>query len=68
MTDFILALALICPAANEVAVQEVLLTKPISFKDCEAKVDELRPKYNKEKGDCELDLICVRVRWKGEPD
>lgn len=68
MTDFILALALICPAANEVAVQEVLTAKPTTFKECDEQVEKLRPQYRKEQGECELDLICVRVRWKGETE
>lgn len=68
LADFILAVALICPDANTCHVQEVLTPKPITFKECNKKVEdaEFRKRYRSEKPDadgCELDLICVRVFW-----
>lgn len=68
MLDFILAIALICPSANKVSVTEVLTTKPISYQDCDKRVEmekyrKLIPQ-DKQKEGCELDLICVRVHWE----
>ena len=69
LADFILAVALICPKHNVVEVQEVLTTKPISYEVCDkmAHDDKVRaeylPKYPADDG-CDLDLICVRVRWE----
>lgn len=69
LADFVLAVALICAEENTTAVQEILTTKPISFKECDKRTldPELRKKYWKEevRNGCDQDLICVRVYWKG---
>lgn len=70
LQDFLLAVALICPAENVVQVQEVITTRPIDMESClEATHDAAKRKqYLPEKAQtgkgCELDLICVRVRWE----
>ena len=73
LTDFILAVALICPDANVVHVQEVLTPKPITYKECNKRTEdpELRKKFRRETLDsngCEQDLICVRVLWGDAQD
>lgn len=67
MTDFILAAALICASANEVRVTHVITNDPITHVQCEKMTKD--EKYRKEyvrpsDGKCEVDLICVHVRWK----
>lgn len=70
LKDFILTIALLCPNENSVQVVEVLDVHPMSFEECNAKMedDKFRKQYQKEKGDCELDLLCIRTYWKDCPD
>lgn len=68
LSDFILAVALICPSVNEVAVKEVLTAKPIPYVECDQMAHDQKikedylPRFEGKEG-CDLDLICVRVLW-----
>lgn len=69
LTDFVLAVAMICPRENTVAVQEILTPEPITHRACEelSRNEQIRRDYFQKFeiiDGCNLELICVRVYWK----
>lgn len=69
IADFILAVALVCPDRDLVAVTHVLDPVPMSFAECRKRSEspELVEQYRKAdiRRGCDQDLICVKVRWHG---
>lgn len=66
MKTFLLAVALICPKDDIVAVTEMLMTKPVAFAECDRLADIRRPQFRRkelDKNGCEQDLICVQLYW-----
>lgn len=68
--DFVLALALICPSNNDMVVEEILITKPVTFCECNKlmKNPRLRQEFETEshaEHNCHEDLVCIRMYWKG---
>lgn len=69
VADFILAVALVCPDKDLVAVTRVLDPVPMEFIECrklseDSRLVEQYRKANVKRG-CDQDLICVKVRWQG---
>lgn len=71
LENFLLAVALVCPNLNTVAVTEVLHTKTVTFEECQKMLDENHAKYRRKDLDsngCEQDLLCIYVYWEGTPE